>query len=106
MAAVYEYPGNFPESIQEYIARITQDETPAGGSAHRRRKNPSSWDIAIEEAGACFEEVYDAFVAQMGSTVATRLAKEAVYHTALFGGKLFLYLVLRIGQDAGMRGCF
>ena len=75
MAAVYEYPGNFPESIQEYIARITQDETPAGGSAHRRRNNPSSWDIAIEEAGACFEEVYDAFVAQMGSTVATRRQK-------------------------------
>lgn len=107
MAAVYEYPDEFTQTLQEYISHMSQDTPPPQGTPYRKRRpGMSSWDDAINEASDIADEVFDAFAEQMKNAVSSKLTKEIVFNLGIFLAKLSIYTIIRVGSDHGLYGHF
>ena len=101
------YPDNWENTLQEYIAQMSQDNVPPQGTpCRKRRPGRSSWDDAINEAGDIADEVFDAFAEQMKAAVSSKLSKEIAFNCGIFACKLSLYTIVRVGSDHGLYGHF
>lgn len=101
------YPDNWENTLQEYIAQMSQDSPPPQGTPYRKRRpGMSSWDDAINEASDIADEVFDAFAEQMKAAVSSKISKEITFHCLVFACKLALFCVIRVGGDHGLYGHF